>query len=140
MAIVLQIRRAGSPFQQNSRFHCRLNQGQRGVSLQFGILQIYSQNWSLERGLACIVQSWFFCFLLALPSPFPSCADVKGCEVTAWGRCWVGAGRRGGGSAWPSCPSAEFLLHLCCLILQRFHRGHIPELKINYSQKRCRNH
>lgn len=55
-----------------------------------------SHDRSLERGLARIVQSWFFCFLLALPSPFPSRADVKGCEVTARGRYWVEVGRRGG--------------------------------------------
>lgn len=70
--------------------------GAAGRGPAVGHFTVYSQNLSLERGLACIVQSWFFCFLLALPSPFPSCADVKGCEVTAWGRCWVGGGRRGG--------------------------------------------
>lgn len=88
-----------------------------GVSLQFGILRTTYRIWVLREALhACIVQSWFFCFLLVLPSPFPSRADVKGCEVTARGRHWVGVGRRGGRHAWPSCPCAEFLLQMCCLI------------------------
>lgn len=88
----------------------------------------YLQNLSLERGLACIVQSWFFCFLLALPSPFQSCADVKGYEVTARGRYWVGAGREAGRRARPGSPCAEFLLPPCCWCC----RGFVGDTSLNY--------
>lgn len=108
MAIVLQIGKAGSPF---SRIHSTSLQASpelMGCVTAVRHFTNYLQNLRLERGLACIVQSWFFCFQLALPSPFRSCADVKGCEVTARERYWVGVGRRGGpGQAGPSCLSVR---------------------------------
>lgn len=108
-------------------FRWEQNQGGRRVMAVWHFPN-YLQNLSLERGLACIVQSWFFCFLLALPSPFQSCADVKGCEVTARGRYWVGAGREAGRRARPGSPCAEFLLPPCCWCC----RGFVGDTSLNY--------
>lgn len=109
MAIVLQIRRQEVLPGRARAVPPRPEPGEVGRASAARRFAGYSQH-SVSRGLACTVQSWFFCFLLALPSPFPSCADVKGCEVTARGRYWVGVGGRGGpGRAWPSRLFAEFV-------------------------------
>lgn len=79
-------------------------------------------------------------FLLSPRSPIPL-SKLCWCQ-RMWSHCpgkVLGGGRkeRRARRAWPSCPYAEFLLHLCCLMLQRFCRGHISELKMNCSQKIC---
>lgn len=96
MAIVLQIGGAGSPSRHSLSAPPPTRPEEVGRVTAVWRSADRSRGPSLERGLARIVRSWFFCRLLALPSPFPSRADVKGCEVTARGRYWVEVGRRGG--------------------------------------------
>lgn len=62
--------------------------------------------------------------------------DVKSLPGEGIGWRWEG---EAGGSAWPSCPSAEFLLHLCRSTLQTFHRGHISVIKMDRRRKICRD-
>lgn len=141
MAIVLQIRGAGSPGRQGRAAALSTEPAEVGCVTAGWHFTNDWPNRSLDRGLARIVQSWFFCFRLALPSPFRSRADVKGCEVTARGRYWVEVGRRGGqaGSARPSCRSAEFLLHLGRLARGTSHRGHSSVRKMDRLHEIGRN-
>lgn len=62
--------------------------------------------------------------------------DVKSLPGEGIGWRWEG---EAGGSARPSCPSAEFLLHLGRSTLRTFHRGHISVMKMNCRQEICRN-
>lgn len=97
MAIVLWIGKAGSLSSSTPSTLMGLPLSRPGCPHRLvGILHI-TYGACGSGGLARRVQSWFFCFLPALPSPpFRGCADVKGCEVTAWGRKERRAGGRPG--------------------------------------------
>lgn len=113
MAIVLPRREAGSPPQQNSlRFAADLGRGGGVCLCRLAFYELLTDP-EAERGLARLVQSWFFCFLLARPSPFQSCADVKGCEVTTRGRYWVGEEGEAGPAEPGQVVRAQSFCYIC---------------------------
>lgn len=141
MAIVLQIRKAGSPFQQKAcHFAADWTRGGWACHCRLAFYELLTESEARER--PCLHSSKLV-FLLSARSPIPL-SELCWCQ-RMWSHCLGkvlgGGGRRGGprASAGPSCLCAEFLLHLCRLMLQSCRRAHVPELQMNCSRKMCRN-